>query len=71
MEALPPHFPKECCFAYTTKPIHQSKLVAYYKTFSDCALQSVTLKIKGGKNTCADPSKIWVKNGINHLNKRK
>ncbi|XP_062245022.1 C-C motif chemokine 4-like [Platichthys flesus] len=59
--------PKKCCFRFI-KNQPEVSVVGYRKTSQRCSKLAVLLETENGRELCARPSDLWVKETINNLN---
>ncbi|XP_007474963.2 C-C motif chemokine 2-like [Monodelphis domestica] len=69
--ARAPNLGHDCCITYTKAAIPFSKLVAWFKTPTDCRKEAIVFVTVLKKSICANPNEKWVKKAISFLAKGK
>ncbi|XP_036766920.2 C-C motif chemokine 3-like [Manis pentadactyla] len=59
--------PTACCFFYVFRKIPRKFVDNYYETSSQCSKPGVIFQTKRGRQICADPGKVWVREYITYL----
>ncbi|XP_073091360.1 C-C motif chemokine 3-like isoform X1 [Manis javanica] len=66
-ETVGANTPTACCFFYVSRKIPRKFVDNYYETSSQCSKPGVIFQTKRGRQICADPGKVWVREYITYL----